>query len=131
MAAWRWLGRRQANLLLPVAWVAIVFLHQGMQWVKAMRYLLPIYPALIVLAAWFLIILWDGARIHRRIKGSGYSRSALAAAGGVLGLVVVGSLLWALAFTHIYRHPHSRVAASHWIMDQIPPGSGPGQRTLG
>ncbi len=57
--------------LVPVAWVGILFLHQGTQWVKSMRYFLPIYPILVLLAAWFLIRFFDGARKTAPYAGEG------------------------------------------------------------
>ena len=40
--------------ILPVAWIGGMFLWQGMQAVVSMRYLLPLYPSLAMMAAWFL-----------------------------------------------------------------------------
>ena len=40
-----------------------------------------------------------------------------------VGLVVLGTLCWAYAFTRIYTRPHSRIAATRWIYNNIPPGS--------
>ena len=48
--------------ILPVVWVGGMFLWQGMQYVYSMRYLLPLYPALGLLAAWFLWWLVERAR---------------------------------------------------------------------
>jgi len=110
-AGWRWFTRRESAHLLPVTWVALLFVHQGTQWVKAMRYQLPIYPMLVVLAAWGLIALWDAWPRHRRLVAS------------LIASVCLLTLGWALAFTSIYRQPHSRVAASRWILAHVPAGS--------
>ena len=40
--------------ILPVAWIGGMFLWQGLQYVQSMRYLLPIYPLLAMMAAWLL-----------------------------------------------------------------------------
>src|SRR5262249_51002846 len=37
--------------------------------------------------------------------------------------VVLGTFCWAYAFTRIYTRPHSRITASRWIYQNIPPGS--------
>ncbi len=113
-AAWAWLRRGRAAHLIPVCWVLIQFAWQGGQWVKAMRYQLPIYPALVVLAAWGLVALWDATRRQRARR--------LAAATLIIA-VAGGSLLWAVAFTRIYREPHSRVSASRWLLQNIPEGA--------
>src|SRR4029079_6665428 len=38
-------------------------------------------------------------------------------------VVVLGTFCWAYAFTRIYTRPHSRVAASRWIYEHIPPSA--------
>jgi hypothetical protein len=39
----------------------------------------------------------------------------------VLGLVALGlTAAWAFAFTRIYTRPHTRVAASEWIYQNVP-----------
>ncbi|MEO8084574.1 MAG: DUF2298 domain-containing protein, partial [Ardenticatenales bacterium] len=55
-----WRGRRRH--LLPWLWVTVYFGYTGIQWVKTMRYTLPIYPSLALLAAWGLIAWVDWAR---------------------------------------------------------------------
>ncbi|MBC8161701.1 MAG: hypothetical protein H7Z42_10835, partial [Roseiflexaceae bacterium] len=45
------------------------------------------------------------------------------AAIGAIATVVLGTGLWAFAFTRIYTHPHSRVEASRWIYQNIPAGA--------
>ncbi|MDF1515156.1 MAG: glycosyltransferase family 39 protein, partial [Anaerolineae bacterium] len=36
-------------------WATVFFFYQSTQWVKSMRYLLPIYPVFAILAAWVLV----------------------------------------------------------------------------
>jgi len=56
VAGWDlWRGRRRMQHLIPWAWATILFFYQGTQWVKSIRYLLPIYPVLILLGAWIKI----------------------------------------------------------------------------
>ncbi|HBY96713.1 MAG TPA: hypothetical protein DEP84_22665, partial [Chloroflexi bacterium] len=126
VAAWQLLRRQRWVHLLPVTWTVILFGLLGTQWVKSMRYFLPIYPTLILLGAWFLVWLWDQAK-ERDPALAARTRGLLAwtptKAGAVLGVVVVGTLLYAIAFTTIYTRPHTRVAASRWIYAHVPPGS--------
>ncbi len=149
VAAWRTVRRREWVHLIPVAWIALVFLQEGTQWVKTMRYFLPIYPSLALMAAWLLVWLWERARARERVAATmpavdGGAMPSPEAAPSVtpavarraasplawstrkalaLGAIVtVGTLLWALAFEHIYLVPHSRVQASRWIYAHIPPG---------
>ena len=121
--------------LLPLLWVTIFFLYQGTQWVKSMRYLLPIYPILILLAAWLLIAIWDQLKSRTAVGSEqenvtdpppavthspGWRRWA---AGGLLALVVLGTFAWAFSFTNIYRQTFTRVAATRWIYQNVPTGA--------
>ena len=143
VAAWQLVWRRRLIHLVPVAWVAILFWLMGTQWVKSMRYLLPIYPTLALLAAWLLIWLWDAAR-----RPSPASTSQLAPnlpkepalglwkvprfdrlawspvwPGALLAVVVLSTLVYAAGFTSIYTRPHTRVEASRWIYANVPRGA--------
>ena len=115
--AWAWVGwrvvvRRRVELAMPWLAVTVIFGHQGGQWVKSLRYLMPVVPCLCLLAAWALLHCISSTR------SSAWRRTAQVAAT----LVVVASLLWALAFTSIYRRPHTRVEASRWIYQHVEPG---------
>ncbi len=102
-------------VVLPLAWVLLIFGWQGAQYVKSLRYFLPLYPCLALFAAWLVVRTWDWAR--RRSRG-------LRVAAGALGsAVLLGTLLWALAFIQIYREPITRVQATEWIYENIAPGS--------
>lgn len=100
--------------LLPVAWVGGYFFFMATRWVKSIRYFLPVYPFLLLLAAWALVELWQRAG-HNRVK-----RAAVA---GLVALVILPTFLWANAFTEIYRQPFTRVAASRWIYENVPTGA--------
>lgn len=126
VAAWQLLRRQRWVHLIPVSWTAILFGLLGTQWVKSMRYFLPIYPTLILLGAWLLVSLWDRAKERDPALGArtrGLMAWTPAKAGVILATVVVGTLLYATAFTSIYTRPHTRVAASRWIYVNVPPGS--------
>ena len=45
--------------LLPWVWMSLTFFYQSIQFVKTIRYLLPIYPTMAVIAAYGLVYLWD------------------------------------------------------------------------
>ena len=62
LAAWRLARGRGWAHLIPVTWALVLFLTQGTQLSKSMRYFLPIYPTLALLAAWLLIGALDGGR---------------------------------------------------------------------
>ena len=102
-------------LLIPLAWVLLSFGWQGMQYVKSVRYFMPIHPYLAILAAFLLVVAWDWARQRRR-----WLRFA---AGGLAAVVLLGTFLWALAFIQIYTEPVTRVQATRWIYDNVEPGA--------
>jgi YYY domain-containing protein len=107
-----------ANILL-VAWILGYFGLLGRQWVTTMRYFLPLYPALAVLAAWGLLAIARGAAVNINLN---VNVSALRRAFG--GIAVIGvvsfTALWALMFTNIYRNQLTRVQASHWVWENVP-----------
>ena len=74
-----WLGRWDL-VLIPLAWVLLTFVWQGMQYVKSVRYFLPIYPFLAMFAAYLVISVWDWARVRRW--------GAKVLAGGVAAVVL-------------------------------------------
>jgi YYY domain-containing protein len=98
---------------LPVFWIGTYFLFMGTRWVKSIRYFLPLYPFLFLLAGWALVYLWQRSEVKWQ----------KAAVGLLAAVVILPSLLWANAFTEIYRQPVTRVTASAWMFDNIPSGA--------
>lgn len=142
---WRML--RHGNLVFApvVLWVIAHYGYQAVQFTKPGRYFLPVYPAFAVLGGVFLCWLayqlaqgdvhaWLG-RLRHLIRPSPdsspivgarnpYSRRWLAFAGpGLAALVLLGTLVWAFAFTHVYREPVARVRASEWIYGNVSSGA--------
>lgn len=93
---------RNKFILILVSWVIICFGYQGIQFAKPLRYFYPIYPVLVIFAALFV------SRLQNRLFSV---------------LCILFSVIWPLAFLSIYIRPHSRIAASSWIYQHIPPGS--------
>ncbi|MCA9906603.1 MAG: glycosyltransferase family 39 protein, partial [Anaerolineae bacterium] len=56
VALWRLVRGKPGALVnaVPLAWIVAYFGYMGLQWVMTMRYYLPLYPALVVMAAWGL-----------------------------------------------------------------------------
>lgn len=101
--------RRRAFALAPLAlYVLFLLLYHGLTMVKSIRYFYPAYPALAVLT---------GVFFSSWLARSRFPRLARLAAIAVLG----GTFLWAIAFTSIYRRPHTRVEATRWIYAHVPP----------
>ncbi len=93
----------QNSILLLLTFTGSVFFYQGIQFAKAMRYFLPLYPPLLILTAFFL----ESLKLSRPIKLS----------------FLILALIWPLSFVSIYTQPHTRVQASEWIYKNIPAGS--------
>ncbi|MFN8528195.1 MAG: glycosyltransferase family 39 protein [Anaerolineae bacterium] len=114
-AGWRIIRGRSGALLnaLPFAWVLMYFGYMGAQWVMVIRYFIPLYPSLAVLAAWGLITLLRNARIRKSAW-----RTVLA--WGLIGVTAGFTLLWAAMYTNVYRHQLTRVQASYWVWENVP-----------
>ena len=97
------------QVILPLVWVVGYFALLGGGHVASMRYFLPLYPALTLLAAWGL------GRCRQQARGR-WRGPALMATTLVLAL----SAIWALMFSNIYRHQLTRVQASHWFWERVP-----------
>ncbi len=119
-AGWRLVRKRDLRPIVPLIWTLFLFIYQGVQFVKTMRYFLPLYPLLCIFAAFLLLSLWEEARAREPIR----LRWRTALAGALLGLVVLGTLVWAWGFVQIYRRPVTRAVASRWIYKNIPTDRG-------
>ncbi|MCZ7671523.1 MAG: hypothetical protein M5U34_32500 [Chloroflexi bacterium] len=53
---------------IPVAWTGMYFLFMSTRWVKSIRYMLPVYPTLLLLAAWALFMIYDRAKARDAAK---------------------------------------------------------------
>ncbi len=115
--------------LLPVAWVGGMFVYHSMQFSYTMRYYLPIYPMLAILAAWFLWWLadrargWQPAATAPRVVHTARRVFTVPVAYALIALVTVATMLWGWGFLAIYRRPLTRVTASEWMYANVPEGS--------
>ena len=93
------------RIFLPWVWMTFTFVYQSIQFVKTMRYLLPIYPTMALMAGYGLVWLWDA----RKQPACWPSWAALGAPAARLArwavVVLLGTAFWALAFTGIYTRP--------------------------
>jgi len=107
----RQLASQQVNQLtvfLCALWCLLLFLYQGTQFAKALRYLYPMTPFLAIIV---------GISVFKIINHKSYLISRIS----YLKLVLV---FWnSLAFLSIYSRPHTRMTASEWIYQNITPGS--------
>ncbi|MFO7681180.1 MAG: DUF2298 domain-containing protein, partial [Chloroflexota bacterium] len=116
-ALWRILRNRPDWVLhaIPVVWSGLYFLFMGTRWVKSIRYFLPIYPTLLLLAAWALFALWDRASASQKRRL--LKQTAVFA---LILLTILPSFLWANTFVTTYQRPFTRLAASDWMYENVP-----------
>jgi len=85
--------------LLVIVFYLFYFLIIGRSSVKFMRYLLPLYPFLVLMAGYAL----SKTKINK--------------------LLIVLASLWTMMFVNIYSKEHTRITASQWINKNIPKGT--------
>ena len=112
---WRILKGEWRQHLLLWSWTGLYFVWQSLQYNPNMRYQLPIYPLLAMMAAWAV---FDWTRPRPLSLQRFNVRVILAALVGVAVLVLTFG--WAYAFSRIYLRPETRVAASRWIYQNVP-----------
>ena len=121
---WQMMRGNWRHHALLWGWTLFYFAWQSFIWNRTMRYQLPVYPGLAVFAGWTLIQLWDygkgrdwqdaPGRIQRFFAKN---RKPIALVVGTIALL--GTFLWAYAFTRIYTRPVTRVAASTWMFENL------------
>lgn len=104
----RWWRTREWRALFLLSWVVIYFLTIGAQYAKYLRYLLPLLPMLYLIAA----RAWLQAFAKLQKVGA-----------FLLGGILLGSLLYAVAFVRMYDGEHPWLTASRWIYENVPRGS--------
>jgi YYY domain-containing protein len=107
--------KRHAGAIVAF-FVFTYFVFTGVQYVKLLRYMEPIVPALCVLAALLIAALVHNRvwLVSRILRGAGYALGAV-----VLALTVI----YGIAYQHIYSQPLTANQASTWIYAHIPPDS--------
>ncbi len=92
-------------------WVVPYGLIAGAWYVKFVRYMLPLMPFLALLAARWLAAWEDHPSVRRWL------------ARALIGITLLTSTFYALAYMNIYRQPDVRLQALTWLQASIPPGS--------
>ncbi len=113
--------RRDIDLWLVVlTWVVTYSAIVGSFYVKFMRYMLPVYPFLTLMAA-ALLVAWV---YSERLKGRSYKRFLVTVpAIGAIVLVPAGTAFQGLALLNVYSQPNTRVQASLWMYSHLKPKS--------
>lgn len=109
---WRIFKGEKRHALLW-GWTAAYFIWQSLQFNPTMRYQLPIYPLLAMMAAWFVF--------EQLPITNSKLRTAYSIVRTILTVVVVAlTAVWAFAFHSIYLREEPRIAASRWIYQNVP-----------
>ena len=112
-----WLDKlRQKNFSLFSAagtllllWGIALFTYHSLEFTKYMRYVLFAYPLLALGGGYAFASLEERLR---HIPGK-----------LLMGALLILLMLWPVAFMNIYSREHSRVAASKWLLENLPPGA--------
>ncbi|MCK6539801.1 MAG: DUF2298 domain-containing protein [Anaerolineales bacterium] len=110
---WRIIIKGEWRHALLWGWTAAYFIWQSLQFNPTMRYQLPIYPLLAMMASWV---------VFERLPITNYKiRNTVNITRSVLALVVILlTTAWAFAFQSIYLRDEPRIAASRWIFQNVP-----------
>lgn len=115
---WKILRGEWRKYILLWGFTGLYFAWQAINFTRSMRYQLPVYPALAIIAAWAVFALWEKRVDVQTWLGRLHWNKALA---GILGVgVLAGTFLWAAAFLQVYIRPVTRLAASQWIYQNVP-----------
>ncbi|HBY09324.1 MAG TPA: hypothetical protein DEH22_16665, partial [Chloroflexi bacterium] len=120
--AWRMFKGDWRKHILLWGWTAAYFGWQSLQWNSTMRYQLPIYPLLAIMAAWFVFAIFDrrpqtaDRGQPSAIRGRGWQWLAVILGG----VVLAATAAWASAFMGNYLKEHTRIEASRWLLQEMP-----------
>lgn len=110
---WRILKGNYHHLLLW-GWTALYFGWQSLQFNPTMRYQLPIYPLLAMMAAW---VLFEIPRLFKLRITYYVIRNLTILIGSI---ILTLTAIWAFAFQSIYTRDEPRMAASRWMFQNVP-----------
>ncbi len=112
--AWRMIKGDWLKHILLWSWTGIYFTWQSLQYNPTMRYQLPIYPLLGMMAAW-VVFYFVEPRLDglKRINW----KAVLSISAGAVVLIL--TFCWAFAFSNIYVRTEPRVAATNWIFQNV------------
>jgi hypothetical protein len=127
---WRVWKRDAGPWLVVLSWVIVYGAITCSFYVKFMRYMLPLYPFLTLMAASVLIAFLRFSRERAKSLNSAGASASRLLSGFVNFLpyaliitVLAGTIFQGLALLNVYSQPNTRIQASRWIFDHLKPGS--------
>ncbi|GCE09913.1 glycosyltransferase family 39 protein [Dictyobacter aurantiacus] len=113
---WRTMKMRAGCWLIMLSWILVYGGMAGGLYVKYVRYMLPLYSALIVIAAASLAA-FTTIRMSRRTSTD---RAHVAIpAYTLIGLVLLTTIFQGLAMINIYSQPSTLIQASRWMFTHL------------
>ncbi len=100
--------RNRAALVL-LSWIAVYFVAVGGHHLKPVRYVLPLLPPLVVLAAWACTLC---------LRRAGFRPLAF----GLPAIVISAAMVIGLTTWNIYDRTDARIEAARWIEAHVPGG---------
>jgi hypothetical protein len=140
---WRVWKHNASAWVVVLSWVIIYSIIVGSFYVKFMRYMLPIYPFLTLMAAavlvafarWAINLRGQRSNIEEvsvqntrtASRGTTIFRSLIPVlpilSYVAIAVVVIGTMFQGLALLNVYSVPNTRIQASQWIYSHVKPGS--------
>ncbi len=126
---WRQRGSAFNGWLVVLSWLLTYGIITGDFYVKYMRYMLPLYPFLSLLAAAGLIsftrLAWSykPTIIENSKPITLLRRDTILRTLSITGIVLVlgGTMFQGLALLNVYSQPNTRIQASRWIYSHLQP----------
>lgn len=126
---WRQRGNAFNGWLVVMSWILTYGVITGDFYVKFMRYMLPLYPFLTLLAASALVSFAHGVWNNKLTTtaepkpGVLQRRASVLQAFSISAIVLVlgGTMFQGLALLNVYSQPNTRVQASRWMYSHLQP----------
>ena len=99
---------KKITYLLFLSFPLFFFFYVGHWHTKFIRYMVPLIPFFLFFASFFLL------QIYKKWKLLGSL---------MISVSILLTVLWAIAFFSIYTREQTRISASEWIYQHVPPGS--------
>jgi YYY domain-containing protein len=121
---WRVLGQRKMDgWLVLLSWVLVYGAINCSFYVKFMRYMLPVYPPLTLMAAALPLALAQIEWKEQRFSHVLTPRVVNIVRYAITALLLIGTIFQGLALLNVYSEPNTRIQASQWIFSHVQPGS--------